>query len=732
MPVQGDTLHRGIHTRRDLTLIPPGAMSAAANTMYVANDPAIYQATQRAEITGGDANHIRSSEVIDNIVFVEWDTGTTVDGAAETELQQLIYYGYNAAQGALEIGSIELKNDPTDTDMAQVEVRSWASAISTAGLTPGTGTTRWEVVHYNGEHIILSGGDNMVFYRDANGQSVKAHGLPSQDSSLWFQLSTATSSGSTKAGVYTAWFTWYDSTNDIESTASTPAFGTDNGSATFTQGFCEIDTDIATADNLNIVIEQSVLDAAPAGVDQIKLYVAQPQPLPASGTNRINIWPSGNVVQTLTIASLNTDTYTLDGVPTVCYRIRHEDDGGDDGLPIAEGVISTYQTDITLFDYVQVAVGGLAAFSGRKGQPPDATTGDVFDDSLCLNDVTDPRKLKFSWPGLPHEFPATYYINFDTEKLDTITCIKSLGNKLGVFMSGQLWRVNWLPAQTDFDFARGRVRELVSADIGALNPQAVTHVDIPGVGPMLAFVDRNGIYMTDLVTVVQLTEHVNWGGLAGGAANSNVVLINNPDLKRLELYVPTYGWVYYLHYDHTHLIQPEEGGFQVAITGQNTRSAGITTAVAARKPNGSHVTVSTNASNASSTQLGMAYEGDSYEDELMDTPTTPTSAITTRGFQLAGPMNEASVQRYAMHFQNLSGNGTWTPVLNARSGTTALSDTGNAESVSARRLDITLVNGNLIGEEHYLVITSSASQVGSAINWIALEFEDMGRSQPTS
>lgn len=189
---------------------------------------------------------------------------------------------------------------------------------------------------------------------------------------------------------------------------------------------------------------------------------------------------------------------------------------------------------LDLFPKITVAPFGIEASVGRNGPPPVSSTGDVFQDSLVLNDVTDASMVRYSFPTLMDYFPRVYFLNFETKEQDKVTNIKTVGNVLVIGLRRQIYRVNYLPRETDAEFDRGRAVELIETNHGIMGTQAATLVTLPGQPQQLAYVSQYGLHITDGYRTKLLSGDLNWGAL-GINPISSVILSNNPEAYSLEL-----------------------------------------------------------------------------------------------------------------------------------------------------------------------------------------------------
>lgn len=193
----------------------------------------------------------------------------------------------------------------------------------------------------------------------------------------------------------------------------------------------------------------------------------------------------------------------------------------------------------TFFPAVTLEINGQTSSVGENGEPPVATTGDIFEDCLVLNDTSSSNLIRYSVPARPEAFPSIYFVSFETPDNDAVLCIRTLGNRLMVGMGNQLWRVNYLPNEEDASFNRGRAIDLVDPYFGIVGPQAaVAFVGADG-RTELAYVSKQGLRGTDGFTTRTLCDDLDWTAILTPSTNlSKVVLVNDPSNYELILYVP--------------------------------------------------------------------------------------------------------------------------------------------------------------------------------------------------
>lgn len=179
---------------------------------------------------------------------------------------------------------------------------------------------------------------------------------------------------------------------------------------------------------------------------------------------------------------------------------------------------------------------GVTISTGRNGPPPKSSTGDIFQDSLVVNDVTDESIIRYSWPAKPDAFPTLYFLNFETKDQDRVTLIKTVGNNMVVGLSSQIYRVQYLPRDTDAEFDRGRAIELIENNHGIVGPMAGCVFSMQDGAQILAYVSRFGLHRTDTYRTTTLTNDLNWESMVDLNNLSRTVIINNPERYELQVY----------------------------------------------------------------------------------------------------------------------------------------------------------------------------------------------------
>jgi len=269
--------------------------------------------------------------------------------------------------------------------------------------------------------------------------------------------------------------------------------------------------------------------------------------------------------------------------------------GGNATVNIDYIIVNCYTTGGTItqivnlsgkpFRTVNVSVAGITSSFGADGPPPVATTGDVFEGQLVLNDIADASLIRYSLPEYIESFPEVYFLNFESKTQDKVTCIRRLGNKLIVGLAQQIHRINYLPRETDAEFDRGRAYESISETEGIVGTQASTLFSPDGGALLLAYISHAGPRYTDGFQSFSLSDDLDWPNtvrlpVAGTATNylQNCVFVNYAVLQQLWLYYTPPGQTtntkaLVFHYNKSH----RKPGGTYKVTGPINVAAGAAT-----------------------------------------------------------------------------------------------------------------------------------------------------------
>ena len=501
---------------------------------------------------------------------------------------------------------------------------SGAAAVSVTGGRSGKGL---EAVHYENKYFLANGTDTQHIFNSAT--AIAPFGLTPEPDAL-----TVTLIASSHASAVTAWNieTWnggpypypqpyywlteYASAYDMETKAI---------KVTRSGGFF-------TSQNSNVIVELPVGATNPNATER-RIY-------------RSTTWMSAKEWRGLVGVS--------DPAPTPVSAIV-----SSAGIPLIGTLVTAFGVATTAFvdhgltravpyPLITVETAGTVGFFHRDDTPPTWDIGDIFEDSLVCNDVADKSNVKYSFSTKPWSFPSVYFINFETKQADVVTYIKTLGNVCVVGMKNQIWRLNYLPRETDSEFNRGRCRERLSDGHGIMSRQSATTFTMEGTAPRLAFVSRSGVQMTDGYRVIELTRDLAWSTTVNTDLLTQAILQDVPHLWSLVLYYTPAGGTnntraLYFSYHPQHL---KEGG-RLKVSGPATVTdwtgsthVGRARAIDSTYGNFTHWM----AANMSSTAAAAASAGQLVKED-QNPINTPAMDIKTRMMYLDDIDSDVEVQR---------------------------------------------------------------------------------------
>lgn len=447
---------------------------------------------------------------------------------------------------------------------------------SSVSISAGSNTSAMVGCHYGNRHYLANGVSNVVAERDStSGVTFRTTGMARTSATVTGTsvLQGASSFTATTGLVY--WITEYDSLRGIES-----VYGS-----------------------------TSVSTGAFTGKD--------------------------GVVLTISGATNNSNTNAL--------RLYRTTDGGvfpDGGLlaTLAVGVTSytdTYATVASLLSpsYGTIEIAGLDF--DRDTAPPALTSITEFEDSLCGFKVNS-RSFVFTPAGYPESWPTIYEVPLDSELHDIGMAAEELNGALGLFTRDSVWRLMRLPREVDSAFASGEVRARVTGERGCISRRGVARYTIPGQGQMLAFVARDGIYVTNLDQVMPVTDGVNWSERVDSNYIGDSTLTNDPVNRRLVFLYRKPGDEYnlgvmYLNY--------EEGGLRIT----HPDHGALSSAAACAKDGALELFTTDSRSGNGSIWI----EGGNLDASLLNSGGAINWSVKTATFIPAGPHGSESIERVA-------------------------------------------------------------------------------------
>lgn len=242
-------------------------------------------------------------------------------------------------------------------------------------------------------------------------------------------------------------------------------------------------------------------------------------------------------------------------------------------IPLQDNNYTMYLDDLgtpgslaKAYGNITISVEGAVSVAHRDGKPPKWTFGDVFQESLVVNDDSINTRIVYSYPGKAHSFPITpdgEYLNWvemSRGNNDWVTAIKSLDDTILIVGTHErVYRLNYLPRASDPVYRRDRLANTIADDHGVVGPRAITGFTLNGAAPRAAYVGQTGIYMTDGFTSVELTGDLDWDSAVDKEKLPQSVLVNYEDLASLVFFHNNNAW--FLSYAPDHL---KGGGLKIS------------------------------------------------------------------------------------------------------------------------------------------------------------------------
>ena len=374
------------------------------------------------------------------------------------------------------------------------------------------------------------------------------------------------------------------------------------------------------------------------------------------------------------------------------------------------------------FDTITVkdAVGNDTVLQARF-PPPIASTGDVFNGILVLNDISEENIVAGSRPDDHEAFPSLYRIPIESKDNDKVTLIRRLGNILIIGMENSIKRMNYFPLETDPDFTRGRAYEDVATDHGIVGPRAATLLDLPGRGVVLAYLSAKGLFWTDGITTTPLNIDIDWDALFQYSLIHRSVLTVYPRKQQLVLsYVPS-GAAYktkalYFSYNPSHLKQkmylPATGPIDMVAESSAGHLIG----------------------GKSFLYSGHSYNGIVYEEDKNVTDEgggSPIPLITTRQYLTGRSMGDEGRLRHVHLLLDANGDNA---TEGAFTGTTKVQNEGAAKAAQdtfsgdSQVGGVTQIWSEVFGDSFDITLTQLSTSVAFTVNYFGFDFAGYGES----
>lgn len=372
--------------------------------------------------------------------------------------------------------------------------------------------------------------------------------------------------------------------------------------------------------------------------------------------------PTLSAVKTFNIGAGDFETH-IQGDPGDTWGLTLNDVNTTDaqgfGVRLTVNQLSAFSTSTTEIDSVDirlitaniptigpnypvtsVQISNVTFIGHSNLPPPTASTGDIYEGQLVINNVENPLEFVWSLPLQPDYFPQFYKMTIPTKMLDNVKVIRRVGDILVVWREHSIYRINFLPRNTDPEFDTGRAFEELSGDHGGISTQSVT-IFTPPVGPTMAcYASSRGLHITDGAQVIDIGQDLDWPNTVDVPSLASAVLINYPTRYQIWFYYDSGGGgendkVLVIHYHPS--LQKADNSFP--ITGPLNYVSGACAAVGRLGPE--YVLLTGHVSD------GKVYVEDNGVDDVEGTGINPN--ITTRELYPAAVGYDWTAERTWIH-----------------------------------------------------------------------------------
>jgi hypothetical protein len=168
--------------------------------------------------------------------------------------------------------------------------------------------------------------------------------------------------------------------------------------------------------------------------------------------------------------------------------------------------------------------------------------------------------LYFSQADFPESFSPVNFIPIENGLGDPVTGLGTANDRLIVFTTNTMYRINTLPSPTDPGFGLGLVtREEITKDHGCVAKRTVTNFGVGQPNNRLFYLSTRGPMITDGYETYPVNEDLDWSKeLVNFSRISGSVAVNFPKYQQVWLFVPskssmTNDMAFIYHYHPNHL-----------------------------------------------------------------------------------------------------------------------------------------------------------------------------------
>lgn len=634
-------LNRGLMSPKLADLTPDGALLTARNLTY-----------DRATLSPGPApGRVRTGPpdaaplLAKRFCPLSWDSDLASGNPRKSEL----LYALDDRMARTLVAS----GTPTDGRLGS----ALALPLGDTGLA---GDQPFDVVPVGRDHYLF-GGDRPVWVRRASGnEEVTPAQFPLQSIPL-HATHAGGGPGPSVATAYWYWFCWWDDTRKIMSGLDPLAslgikqlydnFGPANVPVGGNPKWFKSWAVLGPADALvKLRVEKGAFDEA-AALNPTATHIAVFRTLGVTAET-LSPFPAGFhlhdktivyqklLIPIATVQASATEVVSDYGVARTCYYFYQ-----DNYATMSDSVLQQKEA----FPLVRVAMDGVSTGVARNNGFPRSSTACFWHGSIVMDDVDAPQRYWWTFPDEPHNVPVQFFGNIESDETDAIVAIRALRGRCGIWGKNSVTRINYLPSSADLNFREGRQNDPLCR-YGLPSKRAIARCSPPGMGEILVWANRTGLYFTStLYEVDEWSTLVDWPGLIGDAGGlASAILVDDPEQARLWLFFgagasghPDQALV--IHYGKLHLVNSLP-----SITGPIDRPAGVRDAWTVTLEDGSRRVVTL-------TPAGdLLYEGLGLADEA-HSPAPLEYELETDRFYLGGKGQKTRLFLIGLDIANDSG-----------------------------------------------------------------------------
>ncbi len=356
------------------------------------------------------------------------------------------------------------------------------------------------------------------------------------------------------------------------------------------------------------------------------------------------------------------------------------------------------------FPIVVLDVGPVTGSFGRNGLPPSSNTGDIFQGSLLMNDVNNPRVTRYTVPGYIDYSPEIYSYAWPWP----VKHVASLGSVAVVAQTGRVDRFNYLPLESDGEFVGGRAVDVVDSDDGCVGHHAACKFTMGG-SQWLFYVGQTSLRMTNGFSAHTATDDIIWPDMVDQLTISRCHVVNNARYHEILVFYPSVSGdrkTLRLSYSPSHLKDGKLKVVSICDYGPTSSTYGI-------NDNSERVVYT-----VSSGVVYIENRGTTSDDGSAIVP-----SITTREMHLGGLGSAWELVNLAMHHGACAGE-----LHSSYTSTQANypARTGPLHSIEAPDRGLSIVNGGAGGEGISITVSGDDIAGDWILNYLVLFHTGLG------